>query len=91
MSDESDSSIRFNKKGYCNCYTQALSKINSTTYFPNEIGQKNLMKHLPRLKRKTEIKHTIVLYHGISRGVWIHLILLILSIVGCRSLNYINY
>ena len=40
MDNSSDNSIVFDDKGHCNYCTKALSEINTTVYFPNELGQK---------------------------------------------------
>lgn len=50
MDTEADSNIRFDEQGRCNYCTQALSEINTTTYFPGEEGARRLAKLLEKVK-----------------------------------------
>ncbi len=68
MDNASDSSITFNEKGECNYCTEALSKIGTTTYFPNEIGEKKIKEMVDRIKKDGEGKKYDCLM-GISGGL----------------------
>ena len=50
MDNASDDSIVFNESGYCNYCTKALSQINTTVYFPNEVGEAKLRALLEEIK-----------------------------------------
>lgn len=50
MDDSSDKTISFDELGRCNYCTQALSEINTTTYFPNEVGRLKLEEMLSKIK-----------------------------------------
>jgi tRNA(Ile)-lysidine synthase TilS/MesJ len=50
MDDSSDKTIRFNEDGVCNYCTEALSKINTTTYFPGAEGERRLQSLIKKLK-----------------------------------------
>ena len=54
MNDMADRTIVFDKNGYCNYCSKALSEINTTTYFPNEIGKAKLEEMLSRVKSKNK-------------------------------------
>ena len=49
MNDSADPTITFDENGYCNYCTDALAKINTTAYFPNEEGEKRLHALLAEL------------------------------------------
>lgn len=68
MNDKSDKNIRFDSNGYCNYCKDALSKINTTTYFPGEVGQKKLQEMLVEIKKENANKpYDCVM--GISGGL----------------------
>lgn len=68
MDNSADDTIRFDTNGYCNYCTQALSEIGTTTYFPNEEGQKRLSAMLDILKEEGKSKpYDCVM--GISGGL----------------------
>ena len=50
MDNESDPSISFDENGQCNYCRQALSEINTTTYFPGEDGKEKLEKLIKEIK-----------------------------------------
>lgn len=50
MDTVADPNIIFDAEGHCNYCTDALAKINTTTYFPNEEGQHRLEAILERIK-----------------------------------------
>lgn len=52
MNDASDNTIKFDKDGYCDYCTRALSEINTTSYFPNEEGKRKLDIMLEEVKKK---------------------------------------
>ncbi len=56
MSDVSDKYIRFDSEGYCNYCTEAIGKINTTTYFPNEEGKRRLDAMLDKIKSENRDK-----------------------------------
>ena len=68
MNDAADNSITFDKNGYCNYCTRALSEINTTVYFPNERGQEKLNDMLTMLKEKNKDKRYDCIM-GISGGL----------------------
>lgn len=68
MSDKSDEYICFDELGYCNYCTEELSKIGTTTYFPNEEGKRRLDAMLQQIKKDGEGKaYDCVM--GISGGL----------------------
>ena len=42
MDTKADPEISFDSQGYCNYCNDAIAKINTTTYFPNEEGKRRL-------------------------------------------------
>ena len=50
MDNSSDTKIVFDVNGCCNYCTSALEEINTTTYFPNEVGGKKLEEKLKEIK-----------------------------------------
>lgn len=50
MDNSADNRISFDSNGYCNYCNQALSEINTTTYFPGEEGKKKLAEMLSKIK-----------------------------------------
>ena len=50
MDTVADPNITFDAQGYCNYCMEALAQINTTTYFPNEEGQRRLGAMLERVK-----------------------------------------
>ena len=68
MDNASDPTIRFDSNGVCNYCTKALSEINTTTYFPNEEGQRRLEKMLDEIRRVNKDKDYDCLM-GISGGL----------------------
>ncbi len=50
MDNSSDDTIVFDEQGHCNYCTEALKKINTTTYFPNEVGKEKLAEMIAMLK-----------------------------------------
>lgn len=50
MDTVADPSITFDEDGNCNYCTEALAKINTTTYFPGEEGQHRLNTALQKIK-----------------------------------------
>lgn len=50
MDTIADPNITFDAEGNCNYCTNALSQINTTTYFPGEEGQHRLQAALERIK-----------------------------------------
>lgn len=50
MDNASDPNISFDENGQCNYCRQALSEINTKTYFPNEEGQRRLRKLIAEIK-----------------------------------------
>lgn len=68
MNDTSDKRITFDEDGYCNYCTQALSEINTTTYFPNETGRQKLDEMISKLKRENKDKQYDCIM-GISGGL----------------------
>ena len=68
MDNTSDNSIVFDDKGHCNYCTKALSEINTTVYFPNELGQKKLDEMISKIKHDNKDKpYDCVM--GISGGL----------------------
>lgn len=68
MDNASDHTICFDEQGWCNYCTDALKKINTTTYFPGEEGQRRLREMLTMLKKEGEGKpYDCVM--GISGGL----------------------
>ena len=68
MDNSSDSTITFNEKGECNYCTQTLSEIGTTTYFPNEEGEKKLRAMIDMLKEEGKGKKYDCIM-GISGGL----------------------
>ena len=68
MSDESDSNISFDEQGFCNYCTDALKEINTTTYFPNEEGERRLDVLLKAIKERNKNKEYDCVM-GISGGL----------------------
>ncbi|MEG1662863.1 MAG: N-acetyl sugar amidotransferase [Clostridia bacterium] len=68
MNNKSDKTITFDEVGRCNYCTHALAEINTTTYFPNEIGEKKLKELIGRLKEEGKGKDYDCMM-GISGGL----------------------
>ena len=68
MNDSADPTITFDENGYCNYCTDALAKINTTAYFPNEEGGKRLHALLEQVKKSGEGKPYDCIM-GISGGL----------------------
>ena len=68
MNDSADPTITFDENGYCNYCTDALAKINTTAYFPNEEGEKRLRALLEQVKKSGEGKMYDCIM-GISGGL----------------------
>ena len=84
MDTIADPNITFDAEGNCNYCTNALSQINTTTYFPGEEGQHRLQAALERIKADGRGKPYDCIM-GISGG-WIPPISPILAISGgCGS------
>ena len=68
MNDASDENIVFDSEGHCNYCTKALSEINTTVYFPNELGHKKLEEMISKIKEDNKDKaYDCVM--GISGGL----------------------
>ena len=68
MNDESDRTIKFDSEGHCDYCTTALSQINTTAYFPNEVGKEKLDVILNEIKtHNKDKKYDCVM--GISGGL----------------------
>lgn len=68
MNDSMDNTIYFDKDGYCNYCKNAFSQINTTTYFPNELGEQKLNELLNKIKDENkDKKYDCVM--GISGGL----------------------
>ncbi len=50
MDNVSDDTISFDKNGHCNYCTRALGQINTSLYFPNELGESKLKAILEEIK-----------------------------------------
>lgn len=50
MDTVADPGITFDAQGHCNYCSSAIAQINTTTYFPNEEGQRRLAAILERIK-----------------------------------------
>ncbi len=70
MDNALDESIIFNEKGECNYCTEALSKIGTTTYFPNQEGQAKINSMVKLLKEEGKNKDSIALWAFLE--VWTH-------------------
>ena len=68
MNDASDETIRFDDNGFCNYCSNAIKQINTTTYFPNEIGQKKLINLIEKIKKDGQ-KRKYDCIMGISGGL----------------------
>ena len=68
MDNASDDTIHFDENGHCSYCTTALSRINTTSYFPNEEGQRRLEKMLAMLKEEGKGKDYDCVM-GISGGL----------------------
>lgn len=68
MDNASDPTIRFDSEGHCNYCTDALAKIGTTTYFPNEVGEKKITEMVALLKKEGKGKQYDCLM-GISGGL----------------------
>lgn len=68
MDNKSDATITFDTYGYCFYCTKALSEIGTTTYFPNETGQKKLNDMISMLKKEGRSKQYDCIM-GISGGL----------------------
>ena len=68
MDNEGDTSITFDKEGHCNYCNDAISKINTTVYFPNELGKEKLKNLISFLKREGSDKEYDCIM-GISGGL----------------------
>lgn len=68
MSNAADRHISFDDNGYCSYCTNAIRQIGTTTYFPNEEGQRRLEEMLARIKEENKDKpYDCVM--GISGGL----------------------
>ena len=68
MSDIGDRYISFDNNGYCNYCNDALSKINTTVYFPTEEGSERLEEMIAKVKKENKNKpYDCVM--GISGGL----------------------
>ena len=68
MNNASDMHITFDENGYCNYCTQALSEINTTTYFPNDKGKEKLEEMISMIKSENKGKKYDCIM-GISGGL----------------------
>ena len=68
MTDKGDPTITFDGQGRCNYCTDALQKINTTAYFPNEEGARRLEAMLAKIKKDGEGKPYDCIM-GISGGL----------------------
>ena len=68
MNNSADKNITFDENGFCNYCNQALNQINTTTYFPNEIGAKKLDEMLSKIKKENKYKSFDCIM-GISGGL----------------------
>ncbi len=68
MNDSADKNISFDENGFCNYCNQALSQINTTVYFPNEVGAKKLDEMLNKIKEENKNKNFDCIM-GISGGL----------------------
>lgn len=68
MDTMADPNITFDAEGRCNYCTGAIEQINTTTYFPNEEGQRRLNAMLERIKAEGEGKPYDCIM-GISGGL----------------------
>lgn len=68
MDNHADSSITFDDQGYCNYCNDAISKINTTVYFPGEQGKEKLQNLLSFLKKEGSDKEYDCIM-GISGGL----------------------
>lgn len=68
MDNSSDGSITFDENGVCNYCTSAYKEINTTTYFPNEVGEKKLEEMINMLKEEGKEKEYDCIM-GISGGL----------------------
>ena len=68
MNDENDKTIRFDSDGHCNYCSEQLAKINTTTYFPNEMGEQKLEQALKEIKEAGKGKKYDCMM-GISGGL----------------------
>lgn len=67
MDNRSDDTITFDENGYCNYCTNALNQY-TTTYFPNEEGEKRLQALIDRIKKENAEKDYDCLM-GLSGGL----------------------
>ena len=68
MDTVADPNITFDAEGRCNYCTAAVAQINTTTYFPNEEGQRRLNAMLERIKAEGKGKPYDCIM-GISGGL----------------------
>ena len=68
MDNVSDATIRFDAQGHCNYCKKAVEEINTTTYFPNEEGEKKLKALLKAVKKEGQGKPYDAIM-GISGGL----------------------
>ena len=68
MDNASDSTITFDEHGCCDYCTKALSKINTTMYFPNESGRQKLNEMISQIKTENKGKPYDCIM-GISGGL----------------------
>lgn len=68
MNNSADKNISFDENGFCNYCNTALSQINTTIYFPNEIGAKKLDEILTKVKKENKQKNFDCIM-GISGGL----------------------
>ncbi len=52
MDNSSDPTISFDSEGHCNYCTEALKGIGTTSYFPNEEGERRLKEMIEMLKKE---------------------------------------
>jgi N-acetyl sugar amidotransferase len=56
MNNYADYNISFDENGFCNYCKKALSQVNTTVYFPNEIGAKKLDEMISKIKKENKNK-----------------------------------
>lgn len=68
MDNKSDETIRFDENGICNYCTDALKEVNTTTYFPNDKGEKKLESMIKKIKEYNQNRDFDCIM-GISGGL----------------------
>lgn len=68
MDNKSDKFIQFDENGYCNYCNKAITEINTTVYFPNEVGKQKLESLLQKIKTENKNKRYDCVM-GISGGL----------------------